>query len=231
MMTPKKEAFVREYLIDLNATQAAIRAGYSAKTAKQQGARLLTDVDVAAAIAQAQEARIERVEITQDRVLEQLWAIATADPNDLVQFRRGSCPKCWSVGPDAEEELEPQGHGGSLKRARKAAVRVIDEDPNPDCDQCGGEGVGRVWVADTRKLAGPARRLYAGVKVTKDGLEVKMHDQAAALVNVGRHLGMFKDKFELTGKDGGAIESRLEVDVSDLTLDQLRALAAVRLAK
>jgi phage terminase small subunit len=50
-LNPKRALFVTEYVIDHNATQAAIRAGYSAKTAKQQGARLLTDVDVCAAVA------------------------------------------------------------------------------------------------------------------------------------------------------------------------------------
>ena len=62
-LTPKQDAFVREYLIDLNATQAAIRAGYSAKTAEQQGSRLLRNVQVAAALSEAQTKRAERVEI------------------------------------------------------------------------------------------------------------------------------------------------------------------------
>jgi phage terminase small subunit len=119
----------------------------------------------------------------------------------LIQFRRGACSKCWSLGEDISRELEPQAHGGALKRSHKVQpdALAIDEDPNPDCENCSGEGVGRPWVADTRKLKGPARRLYAGVKVTKDGLEVKMHDQRAALVDVARHLGMFKDKLEHSG--------------------------------
>ena len=52
-LTPKQKCFINEYLIDLNATQAAIRAGYSPRTAKQQASRLLTNVDVAAAVATA----------------------------------------------------------------------------------------------------------------------------------------------------------------------------------
>lgn len=201
-LTAKQARFVDEYLIDLNATQAAIRAGYSAGSAEVEGSRLLRNAKVAAEVSSRQAERAKRTEITQDRVLEELWAIATADPNELIQFRRGACSKCWSVGPDVEEELEPQGHGGALKRARKAAQLVIDEDPNPDCEQCGGEGQGRAWIADTRKLKGSAGKLYAGVKVTKDGFEVKMHDKAAALVNVGKHLGMFKDRVEHSGDVG-----------------------------
>lgn len=62
-LTPKQEAFVAEYPRDFNATQAAIRAGYSAKTAAQQGERLLRNVEVQQAIAAAAEARKERIEV------------------------------------------------------------------------------------------------------------------------------------------------------------------------
>jgi phage terminase small subunit len=73
-LNPKQEHFVAEYLIDLNATQAAIRAGYSKKTAKSQGQRLLTNVDIAAAVVRAQGDRTERTNITQDYVLESIFA-------------------------------------------------------------------------------------------------------------------------------------------------------------
>ena len=68
-MTPKQAAFVDEYLIDLNATQAAIRAGYSAKTAEWIGPQLLGKTHVASEIANRMEERSKRTEITQDRVL------------------------------------------------------------------------------------------------------------------------------------------------------------------
>ncbi len=68
-MTPKQAAFVDEYLIDLNSTQAAIRAGYSAKTAEWIGPQLLGKTHVAAEIAKRMEDRSKRTEITQDRVL------------------------------------------------------------------------------------------------------------------------------------------------------------------
>ncbi len=71
-MTPKQECFCREYLVDLNATAAALRAGYSERTAKQQGSCLLTNVDVQAAIVEAQEARAERTGLTQDAVVQGL---------------------------------------------------------------------------------------------------------------------------------------------------------------
>ena len=67
---PLRERFVEEYLIDLNATQAATRAGYSSKTAYAQGHRLLKDPKIAVAISAAVAARSVRVEVTQDYVLE-----------------------------------------------------------------------------------------------------------------------------------------------------------------
>ena len=68
-LTPKQQRFVEEYLIDLNATQAAIRAGYSEKTARSIGQRLLTNVDIQKAIQEAQNKLSERTGITQEYVL------------------------------------------------------------------------------------------------------------------------------------------------------------------
>ena len=78
-MTPKQEQFVREYLIDLNAAQAAIRAGYSVNTARAIGAENLTKPDIQDAIAAAQIERARRTEITSDRVLKELGRIGFAD--------------------------------------------------------------------------------------------------------------------------------------------------------
>ena len=82
-LTPKQAAFIDEFACDMNATQAAIRAGYSAKTAKEQATRLLSNVHVAAAIKANRAARSIRTEITADRVLQGLAAIAFADPRKL----------------------------------------------------------------------------------------------------------------------------------------------------
>lgn len=82
-LTPKQGAFVREYLIDLNATQAAIRAGYSAKTAYSMGEENLRKPEIAAAVAEAQAARAKRTEITADRVLKELARIGFADVRKL----------------------------------------------------------------------------------------------------------------------------------------------------
>ena len=72
-LTPKQEAFVREYLVDLNATRAAIRAGYSPKTAREQASRLLSNVNVMDAISAGKAARAEKLEVTAEQVLQ--WHI------------------------------------------------------------------------------------------------------------------------------------------------------------
>ena len=79
-LTPKQERFIQEYLIDLNATQAAIRAGYSQKTAHPMGAENLRKPTIAAAITKAQLERAKRTEITQDRVLEEYAKLAFLNP-------------------------------------------------------------------------------------------------------------------------------------------------------
>ncbi len=83
-LTARQERFVEEYLIDLNATQAAIRAGYSVKTANEQGSRLLSNVSVRARIDEALAERSRRTGINQDRVLRELARLAFVNAPDLI---------------------------------------------------------------------------------------------------------------------------------------------------
>ena len=82
-LTPKQEAFCREYVIDLNATQAAIRAGYSAKTADVQGARLLANAKVQNRITELLEERNARTQVNADYVLNRLVEIDQMDALDI----------------------------------------------------------------------------------------------------------------------------------------------------
>lgn len=174
-MTPKQEAFVREYLIDLNATQAAIRAGYAESGARTEGARLLANADISAAIDKAMAQRSMRTNITQDQVLRELARIGFVDIRKVVT---------WTNGASGfnEEEAEETGE------VRISVANFVMLTPSDEID------------AETAAA-------ISEISQTKDGaLKVKLHDKRAALVDLGRHLGMFKDKVEVTGKDGGAIE-------------------------
>lgn len=84
MITDKQKRFCEEYLIDLNATQAAIRAGYSKKTAQEQSSRLLLNVMVQNYIAELKEERSKRVQLTQDEVLRELKAFAYSDITETI---------------------------------------------------------------------------------------------------------------------------------------------------
>lgn len=83
-LTPKQQEFVKQYLIDLNATQAAIRAGYSAVNADKIGPELLGKTRVAEEIQKALEKRGQKTEITAERVLKELGKIAFSDLNSFV---------------------------------------------------------------------------------------------------------------------------------------------------
>lgn len=103
-LTPKQERFVAEYLTDLNATQAAIRAGYSEKTAQQQGSRLLLNVLVQEAIAKGREKTAAKLEITKERIADELAKIAFADIRKAVR---------WGKSPidTTSENASPNGLG------------------------------------------------------------------------------------------------------------------------
>jgi phage terminase small subunit len=85
-LTPRQAAFVAEYMVDLNGAAAAVRAGYSANSAKEQAARLLTNANVQAAIAAAQAERSEQTRLKAIDVVEQLRRIAFANIDDIVAW-------------------------------------------------------------------------------------------------------------------------------------------------
>ncbi len=116
-LTEKQTMFVREYLLDLNATQAAIRAGYSAKTAEQQGSRLLSNAKVAKAISEEKARRNERVQIDADYVLGRLVEVDQMDVLDIMEDDGGmkpisEWPRIWRQfiqGLDIAELFEGRG--------------------------------------------------------------------------------------------------------------------------
>ena len=177
-LTPKQERFVEEYLVDLNATQAAIRTGYSEKTAAEQASRLLTNVKIQTAIAAGRQRLADKAGISQERVLKEYARLAFLDirkafdedgnlkpihelDDDTAAAIAGLEVEVRRVAGDSTEELEDQAHGGSLKRQR-------------------GELTARLH-------------------------KIKLSDKKGALDSIARHLGMFVDKTEITGKDGGPV--------------------------
>lgn len=91
-LTAKQKQFVAEYLIDLNATQAAIRAGYSRKTARQIGEQNLSKLDISKALQAVMKARSARTEVTADRVLAEFAKLAFLDPRRFYDANGGLIP-------------------------------------------------------------------------------------------------------------------------------------------
>ena len=148
-------------MVDLNATQAAIRAGYSEKTAGSQAFDLLKKPEIQNAIHDAQKKLSERTQITQERVLAEYAKIAFLDPRKLF---------------NDDGQIKPISE---LDDDVAAAIGGIDVIVSPS----DGEG-----EPDYTK-------------------KIKLIDKKGALDSIARHLGMFKDKVEISGSDGGAIKT------------------------
>lgn len=232
-LTDKQERFVQEYCKDFNATQAAIRAGYSQKTSGEIGYDLLQKSSIVAAVEERKHEIALHAKIDAAWVLRQWFDIATADVNEIMQLRRVCCRHCYGYnhayqwtkaeytcametaidkGKDA-----PDGSGGF--------GYDINAEPNPACPECGGRGADLLHFEDTRKLTGKARLLFGGVSKGREGIKINLRDQDGALASIARYLGMTTVKNELTGANGAPITvAHLKAD--NLTDDQLAALIA-----
>lgn len=146
-MTKKQKRFAEEYLIDLNATQAAIRAGYSPDTAKEIGCENLTKPNIRACIDREMAERSKRTGVNADRVVQELAKIAFVNAVDVID------PETATVKEDALPE-------------DTAAIQSVK------VKTFGDDGLER---------------------------EIKMADKLKALELLGKHMGMFKDKVELSG--------------------------------
>ena len=163
-MTPKQQRFVAEYLQDLNATQAAIRAGYSKSGASVEGVRLLANAKVAAAVAAAVAERSERTEVTQDYVL-----------NSIVE----TIERCKQAEPVKYQNGEPvfiDTPDGDVAPAYKFNATAI-------LNRCGHDSFGHgVEVEDLvgRRLAhsevDPIEAVIESNEVVKPGADVGVHD-------------------------------------------------------
>ncbi|AFH95564.1 terminase small subunit [Providencia stuartii] len=227
--------FVNEYLVDLNRTAAYKRAGGKCEgnSAYVSASRMFRNVKVNRAITDALAERERRTEITQDAVLKMWWDIATADVNELTEYRRLCCRHCWGFGFNYQWR-DAVEYDDAVKKAMAASKAPPQDvggygyddtlDPNPDCPRCNGAGIGRAHFHDTRDLTGAARRLFAGVKEGKFGVEVITRNQDDALKMVAQHLGMVKTRTELTGKDGEPIKTEVANMTSQEAADAYKKL-------
>lgn len=166
-LTANQKLFCDEYLIDLNATQAAIRSGYSNSYANKKAFLLLEKPHIKAYIAEKMKVREKRTEITQDLVLEELRNIALAKPTDFFEV----------------EDM------GQYKRVNIKPTKDIPEDR-----------IGAI----------------SSIKQGANGIEVKLYDRVRVLELLGRHLGIFKDKVEVSGNINNPYEGLSTDDLKKL---------------
>lgn len=162
-LTKKQKLFVEEYLIDLNATQAAIRAGYSTETAAVIGCENLIKPNIKSAIDKALAERSKRTGVNADRIILELAKIAFVNPTDVINMDEATVR-------------------GDANRDDTAAISSVKVKTIP----------------------------------TEDGniteREVKTYDKIKALELLGKHTGMFTDKFKIEG----AIPVVIHDDLDDL---------------
>ncbi len=147
-LTPKQQLFVAEYLVDLNATQAAVRAGYSAKTAYSVGHENLKKPEVAAAIQEAMEVRSQRTEIAQGWILEQLKLVYEASIEARPVYDRNGKEKGFSFNPAAANRaLELLGKHRGMFRACG-----LWDDADLDADLLDAMGASEFWPVPIRGI-------------------------------------------------------------------------------
>lgn len=162
-LTAKQKRFANEYIIDLNATQAAIRAGYTSKYANTNANKLLQNTTLAEYIQGLMDERSRRTLVTQDKVVNELANIAFADISSFLKVENN-----------------------------------------------------QVEVFDTDSIQHEMLAAIAEIKEGNYGISIKLHDKLKALELIGRHLGMFKDKLEVTADVNNPFEG--------LTTEELKTL-------
>jgi phage terminase small subunit len=238
-LTPLEWRFAQEFIVDLNGSQAYQRASpeCTEPAARANASRLLASANVAKEVQRLLDERAIRTGITADRVLVRLWNIATADVRKLVEYRIGSCRHCWGMYnqyhyTEAEFSAAQDKHiREEADRAKKDGAHEAkpfpekggpgydhNRPPNPECPECWGRGQGMPIIHDTRHLDEGEAALFAGLKVTKDGLNVNIEDRAAYLQLVGRHLGMWNDKLKVTDETNPLMALIQQIQASHSTV-------------
>lgn len=186
----KQKVFISEYVRDFNATQAAIRAGYSADTAYSQGQRLLKHVEIAEAI----QARVDEIAMSAAEITIKLTEQARGDLGVFFKIVEE-----WTYYPLPTYDVI------DVKE-----VDILDEDGEPT-----GEKKPSYWVRhiaiDMDKVIDPrySHLLAEFSDSPKDGISIKPYSKQTALQTLAKIRGMMVNKTELTGKDGGAVDIKI----------------------
>lgn len=172
-LTDQKALFCKEYIIDLNATQAAIRAGYSENTAYSQGQRLLKTVEVQEELQRLMKKRSEKVELTANDVLQEIKDLLSTDINDIMEI--------------VTREVIVRDHKGNI---------MYDEQGDPIT-----EVMQTTRLKDTKQMSKAAIKSISEIGHNAHGIYVKRYDKQKTIEQAGRHLKLFTDKVEIEIKE------------------------------
>lgn len=211
-LTAKQVRFCEEYLIDFNATQAALRAGYSPKTAAKIGWENLQKPEIATHIEAAKAKLTEEAQITAKEVLQMMTDRARADVRELIELYRDCCRFCYGENHRYQETPAEHRARADLHAALQKATPLSEwknlaqfdefggvgfdprKEPHDDCPECHGRGVETVIPKDTRTMSRRAVAIYEGAKITANGLEIKSADRTAAVRDLGKYFVMWGDE-------------------------------------
>lgn len=204
-LNAQEKIYVAEFLKSRDKYAAYKKAGY---TGGDRAARMLhRKPNITRAINRGLEQLHKDAVLSGQEVLRHWHEIAIADPGEISQMRRCCCRHCWGErflyqwrDIDEYDRAAEKALADGKPQPEYGGLGFIDnDDPNPDCPRCAGEGVADVYLADTRDIIGPSRRLIAGVKKSKFGIEIIMRDQDAALKNLAafHHLAVSEQEREL----------------------------------
>lgn len=163
------------------------------------------------------------------------WAdIAMADARELVTVRRVNCRCCWGVKfqyqwTERERDADLTAKYDAWLAARERKIKgtpttfvepkypggvgfTRNRPPHPDCPECAGEGREDVHIADFATLSRQGAALLAGVKATKDGIEVKMHDRVKALEALSKFFGITPETIHvILSSESGSVDNAAPV--------------------
>lgn len=246
----REEAFVRDWMTgNYSVTDCYLRHYEKGKRNTKQVAsaasRLFLKPEIAERIKELRQPAADRITVTAAEMLQELVTIAFADPAELIRYRWVNCRHCngvdhkyqWRDSAEYWRALEQaaKAEEARIKKPGSAPIPMPSDEggygfranaaPHAHCPYCDGEGHREVFVPDTLTMSPRARKLYAGVKQTKNGIEVLMRDQDAAMKMLCQVTGLLVEKLNLGGTVGVA------AGTVQLTPEQAAAVAKAMLEK
>ncbi len=243
-LNPAEERFATLVAKGLSQTDAFLdafpaSAEWKRESVHEKASALAGTIKVGARITDLVQAAARANEVDVARVMREHLLRLNADPRELAEVRVSCCRHCWGKahrrqftdGELADARLDHEAKRELAIESGRPDPGEFDERggggysaqnmPNPDCPSCGGVGVARAALKDSRTYGPAALALFGGVKESDKGIEIKIADRESVLSAMARHVGFFEADNQR--------EVHHTVDVSELDAIYERAMAKSRL--